>query len=364
MILVVDDDRAALEQLETLLRGGGYDVVAVDRAEVALSIAADREPALVLSDLVMPEMDGFGFQQAYAARFPERSTPFMFLSSMSDDATVVQGLDAGAVDYLTKPASAPVLLAKVRATLRRKVAAAETVFRGDLASLPFCSVMRFCELKGLTGAVSIQSPTLDAEVRFRAGELIVDDDGDMLGALCDLTSGTFAIRSRPARFDDVEGIAPESPSVVLPTLLAGRLSTVEVGRRRLQVQTEVTGDETRSLVTLVTLDGQTLKKRVTRLAPGGPTEALQRQVDAQHHDVEVELSKRVEAARDRLSQPPEDPRARFNRLFDEGYELYRDGKLEAAVERWEEAQRLAPDNSTVRVNLEIARSKLASTASS
>jgi Flp pilus assembly protein TadD len=59
-----------------------------------------------------------------------------------------------------------------------------------------------------------------------------------------------------------------------------------------------------------------------------------------------------------LSEPPEDPRSRFNRLFDEGYEQYRAGQLAEAIATWQEAQRLSPDNATIRVNLEIASAKL------
>lgn len=360
MILVVDDDRSALEQLQRVLDEAGYDVTAFDTASGALDAAQHCEPALVLSDLVMPEMDGFAFRKAYLERFPDRTTPFVFLSSMSDESTIVEGLELGAHDYLTKPASPRVLVAKVRAILRRHLRPAETVFRGDLASLPFASVMRFCELKGLTGSVAVQSPSLQAEVRFRAGELQVEEgEDDGLGELCDLTEGSFTIRSLPAQFDDVEGISSEPPSSMAPARQpAGRLSTVQVGNRRVQVQTEVLGTGPARMVSLVTLDGKTLYKRTTDL-PSGPERELQEAVDAHHHEVELHVVSRVEAARHKLTvQPAEDPRARFNRLFDEGYELYRAGEVAAAIERWEEAHQLSPDNATVRINLEVARSKL------
>ena len=353
MILVVDDDAESLGQIEAALRASGFDVATFLRVHDALDAAF--EPELVVSDVVMPEMDGFGFRVAYERKHPERRTPFVFLSSLSDDTTVVQGLALGADDYLTKPVSVPILVAKVRSILRRRGEGGGVEFRGDLETVPFVSVLRFCELKGLTGSVRVSAAGVDACVAFKAGEMRVDDD-EQLGLLCDLTQGSFVIRSTPARFDDVAGVEENRSSVV--GLPVGRLSTVEVGRRRLLVQTQVVGGVSGSVVTLVMQDGQTLFKRTTRLDGGESPQSIQDCADRQHGQVEGEVASKVEAAREQLARSVDDPRARFNRLFDEGYERYREGKWCEAVQAWEEAQALAPDNNTVQINLQVARAKL------
>jgi len=360
MILVVDDDQAALAQLGATLRDAGHRVVTCSGAAEALHAAAGEDPDVIISDLMMPEMDGFAFRRAYASKFPGRATPFIYLSSRSDDASMVQGLDLGAEDFLVKPVSAPVLLAKVRAAIRRRADAFAYVFQGDLASIPFCSVMRFCELKGLTGTVQVEAPGFQARVRFRSGELQAEGNDEVLTRICDLREGSFRIRSEPARFDDVDGIAPvAAPTALLAARPIGRLSTVEVGKGRLQVQTEALGDRDRSLVTLVTVDGRPLYKRVSQLQASADPSSEQDQLDRQHHEVEREMAARVDAARERLSAHAEDPHTRFHRLFDDGYEHYRAGRWSEALAAWTQAQQLAPGNATVRVNIEVVKAKMA-----
>ena len=108
MILIVDDDPAMLAQVCDALTIGGLEVTGVASAAAALAWARREIPELVLSDIVMPEQTGLELRQTYAREFPERGTPFVFLSSRDDAATIVAGLEAGADDYLVKPVDAVV----------------------------------------------------------------------------------------------------------------------------------------------------------------------------------------------------------------------------------------------------------------
>lgn len=143
-IVVVDDDEMQLAFVTQVLEHEGYVVRAFSEASRALEHCAREAPALLISDVLMPEMGGFELQTRYLARFPDRTTPFVFLSSLSDSGTVTRGLDAGADDFLQKPVDAQILRAKVRALLRRRRRIAETSFRGDLKGMPLPALLRFC----------------------------------------------------------------------------------------------------------------------------------------------------------------------------------------------------------------------------
>ena len=131
-VLVVDDERQITRMLRMALLGAGYAVdIAGDGAEALQRFEAQR-PDLVITDLVMPEMDGLELTRAIRQI---AQTPIIVLSVRDADAMKVAALDEGADDYLTKPFSMPELQARVRVHLRRSPAVAEAsaVTLGDLA---------------------------------------------------------------------------------------------------------------------------------------------------------------------------------------------------------------------------------------
>jgi len=115
-ILIVDDEPRYLRLLEANLRTEGYEVVTAQDGMQAVSVFSDQPIDLVLMDVMMPKLDGFGATQ----RIREfSSTPIIVLTAKGDEQDRVRGLDLGADDYLVKPFSATELLARVRAVLRR-----------------------------------------------------------------------------------------------------------------------------------------------------------------------------------------------------------------------------------------------------
>ncbi len=115
-ILVVDDERQITRMLRTSLQSSGYAVtVANDGLEAFRHFEAER-PDLIITDLVMPELNGLELTQAVRRI---AFTPIIVLSVRDSDAMKVKALDEGADDYLTKPFSMPELLARVRVHLRR-----------------------------------------------------------------------------------------------------------------------------------------------------------------------------------------------------------------------------------------------------
>jgi len=123
-ILIVDDEPRYLRLLEANLRTEGYEVATAQDGMQALDVFSMQPIDLVLLDVMMPRLDGFGVCQ----RLREFSNvPIVILTARGEEQDRVRGLDLGADDYLVKPFSATELLARVRAVLRRAHAPSETL---------------------------------------------------------------------------------------------------------------------------------------------------------------------------------------------------------------------------------------------
>ena len=115
-ILVVDDEAQITRVLRTSLGTHGYDIRIANDGETALEICKEWTPDLVITDLMMPNMDGVELCRRLRTK---SRVPIIVLSVKGEERTKVQALDAGADDYVTKPFGMEELLARVRANLRR-----------------------------------------------------------------------------------------------------------------------------------------------------------------------------------------------------------------------------------------------------
>jgi PAS domain S-box-containing protein len=115
-VLLADDNADMREYVRKLLKTQ-YEVVAVADGEAALAAVHLEVPDLVLSDVMMPKLDGFGLIAHLRSDQRTRSVPIVLLSARAGEESRVEGLEAGADDYLVKPFSARELLARVKATL-------------------------------------------------------------------------------------------------------------------------------------------------------------------------------------------------------------------------------------------------------
>ena len=119
-LLIVDDIAANLRLVETLLAPEGHDIrTAVDGAE-ALRLVQSAPPDLVVVDVMMPLLDGFEVCRSIKQNSRTRLIPVVLLTSLSDTASRIRGVDAGADDFISKPLNAPELTARVRSLLRIK----------------------------------------------------------------------------------------------------------------------------------------------------------------------------------------------------------------------------------------------------
>lgn len=128
-LLVVEDEHRIAQALKQGLTQEGYAVdVAYDGSE-GLRTAEAEEYDVIIMDVMMPELDGIEVVQRL--RQAGNHTPILMLTARSQSRDIITGLDAGADDYLTKPFSFDVLLARVRALLRRPTDALDTVLTVD-----------------------------------------------------------------------------------------------------------------------------------------------------------------------------------------------------------------------------------------
>lgn len=115
-ILVVDDEASIRRILETRLAMIGYDVVTAVNGVEALDIFRRQAPALIILDVMIPKLDGFGVCQALRK---ESGVPIIMLTALTDVADRITGLELGADDYMVKPFSPKELESRIRCILRR-----------------------------------------------------------------------------------------------------------------------------------------------------------------------------------------------------------------------------------------------------
>jgi DNA-binding response OmpR family regulator len=118
-ILIADDDSFHVDLTTYALRRHGIQAVAASTGPQALKVCEHDPPDLILLDVSLPKLDGFEVCRRIRAR---ASTPIIMLSSHAGDDDIIQGLQAGADDYVTKPFSARQLIARIEAVLRRSKA--------------------------------------------------------------------------------------------------------------------------------------------------------------------------------------------------------------------------------------------------
>jgi len=116
LIMAVDDEETILKLLRVNLAVDGYDVITAPDGSSALELLEEYKPALVLLDIMMPELDGF---QVLDLIRKCSNVPVIMLTARGEEAALRDTLTAGADDYVTKPFSMQVLMARIRAKLRR-----------------------------------------------------------------------------------------------------------------------------------------------------------------------------------------------------------------------------------------------------
>ncbi|WP_123734853.1 MULTISPECIES: response regulator transcription factor [unclassified Rathayibacter] len=178
-ILIVDDEINLLGALEAGLQGEGFAVDTATNGTDALWLAQEAEYAAIVLDLMLPDISGF--RVCERLRAAEDWTPILMLTAKDGDLDQVEALDTGADDHLTKPFSFPVLVARLRALIRRGAAERPTVLTvGDLVLDP---AARRVERGGVAIPLTAREFSVLEYLVSRAGDVV--SKRDVLGAVWD-----------------------------------------------------------------------------------------------------------------------------------------------------------------------------------
>jgi putative two-component system response regulator len=121
MILVVDDEPTSRRLMGATLRKHSFEVVELGSGKEAVDFLQGHGPVkMILSDVLMPEMDGFDMLRFLKADQRFKNIPVILATALNDTESVMKGIELGAVDYVTKPVSGAVLIAKIRKVLEPK----------------------------------------------------------------------------------------------------------------------------------------------------------------------------------------------------------------------------------------------------
>ena len=118
-ILIVEDEEDIRELIHFHLFKNKYQIIEASNGQEALEVASAESPDLVLLDIMIPEIDGITVCQKLKENTRSKNIKIIFLSAKGDEEDIVRGLELGADDYVTKPFSPKILMARVKAVLRR-----------------------------------------------------------------------------------------------------------------------------------------------------------------------------------------------------------------------------------------------------
>lgn len=124
-ILIVEDDDDIRELVAFNLEMSGFSVLKKDKGEGVAELALENKPDLILLDVMLPGIDGFEVCRQIKKNKDTKEIPVLMLTARTDDEDIINGLETGADDYITKPFRPKILLAKVKTALRRNSLSSE-----------------------------------------------------------------------------------------------------------------------------------------------------------------------------------------------------------------------------------------------
>lgn len=176
-VLIVDDEPLVRQTMELELKRAGYEVmIAADGKEALLAIQK-KVPDLIISDIMMPTLDGYAFCRKVKDNPRTRTVPFLFLSAKSSREDRIKGYLLGAHRYITKPTSKQDLLRAVDVRLKDASLAQglmrqrSRLIKGDLTTVSVLSLMEFFYVGRWTGKLTLSKGEEQGEIVFKDAEV-------------------------------------------------------------------------------------------------------------------------------------------------------------------------------------------------
>lgn len=187
-ILIVDDNPSVLKLLNISLNKAGYEVIEAENGEEAFDIANKELPDLIISDIMMPQMDGLELCWMIRENSQVPLVPFIFLTSFDDPETEVKGFRAGADKYLNKPIERKELLERVDELLNRKKKLTDiekeesenNAFAGDLKDLSIVELVQMLNLNKKSGVLHITAD-VNGKIYLKDGQLHAAESNNLAG---------------------------------------------------------------------------------------------------------------------------------------------------------------------------------------
>src|ERR1051326_7135262 len=134
-ILVIEDEPEMRRNITALLRYKDYEPIAAENGRVGVEVALREKPDLILCDVMMPELDGYGVLRALQEDAKTAAIPFIFLTAKGEKDDLRSGMNLGADDYLTKPVANNELVQAIEARLNRSARQGKRDFKPNFSSV-------------------------------------------------------------------------------------------------------------------------------------------------------------------------------------------------------------------------------------
>jgi len=180
-VLVADDDAWILRMVATVLEKRGYSIETAVDGEDAIARALARTPDLLITDVMMPKMDGWSLVRQLRSRSELAMLPVIFLTALSSENDRIRGFRLGADDYVTKPFRFEELDLRIAKTMRRTAQTVQETreqlntsgLRGDLSQVGLSSLLVLIEMERKTGLLQLRAPTAPtAQILVREGKVV------------------------------------------------------------------------------------------------------------------------------------------------------------------------------------------------
>jgi len=210
-ILVVEDDGPVMNLLVNILELEKYEVCQARNGQEALDKLLSFTPDVILSDVMMPVMNGFELLKQMQGDEKTRYIPFLFLSAKKEIQDRVEGLSIGADDYICKPFAIDELLIRIKTRLRKKETLLEAhshmhgAIIGDLTIFPIVDLVQILRLERKTGEVTLSFKRNKSFIRINQGEVVDVEYGQLSGiqafrSILEHHEGWFSFQMSPDLF--------------------------------------------------------------------------------------------------------------------------------------------------------------------